>query len=170
VLLPKEEPMNSEHAGPRPAINVTPLIDVLLVLLIIFMVITPLRPARFKALVPDEPRQTQPPPRPNPLTLVVAIDRGLKLRVNGGDFVGTTADPSGAVKSLAEEFERRRLVGTVRQGVADLSSLPEGERIEKTVFVKAPRSISYGEVARVIDAIKGAGANPVGLQIDELEP
>ncbi len=164
--------MNSESSAPRavPAINVTPLIDVLLVLLIIFMVVTPLRPARFKALVPDEPRQTQPPPKPNPLTLVVAIDRGLRLRVNGGEFVATTGEPSGVVRVLAEEFELRRRAGALRQGVADAAALPEGERIERTVFVKAPRSISYGEVARVIDAVKGAGAHPVGLQIDELEP
>ena len=90
--------------------------------------------------------------------------------MNGGEFAGTTGEPSGAVRFLAEEFERRRRLGTPRQGVADPSSLPEAERIERTVFVKAPRSISYGEVARVIDAVKGAGANPVGLQIDELEP
>jgi biopolymer transport protein ExbD len=48
------------------------------------------------------------------------------------------------------------------------SDLPEEERIEKTVFVKAPRSLPYGEVVKVIDAIKGAGANPVGLQVDDL--
>ena len=166
--------MNSDSAVPRagamPTINVTPLIDVLLVLLIIFMVLSPLRPARFKALVPDEPRHTQPPPYPNPLTLVVAIDRGLRLKVNGESFAATTADATGVAKFLAEKFEERRLAGTVRQGVVGLNSLPEAERIEKTVFVKAPRSISYGEVARVIDAVKGAGANPVGLQIDELEP
>jgi biopolymer transport protein ExbD len=54
--------------------------------------------------------------------------------------------------------------------VIDLGSLRPAERIEKTVFIKAPRSVRYGEVARVIDQIKGAGANSVGLQIDELEP
>jgi biopolymer transport protein ExbD len=41
--------------------------------------------------------------------------------------------------------------------------------IEKTVFVKAPKSIKYGEVVKVIDAIKLAGATPVGLQIDDLQ-
>ena len=166
--------MNSDSDGararPAPAINVTPLIDVLLVLLIIFMVVAPLRPARFKALVPEEPRRTQPPPAPNPLMLVVAIDRQRRLRVNGEGVAGTTEDAAAVARFLAGKFEDRRRAGTVRQGVADLNSLPEAERIEKTVFVKAPRSISYGEVARVIDAIKGAGANPVGLQIDELEP
>jgi biopolymer transport protein ExbD len=46
--------------------------------------------------------------------------------------------------------------------------LPEDERLERTVFVKAPRSMKYGDVVKVIDAIKGAGASPVGLQVDDL--
>src|ERR671920_133801 len=55
-----------------PSVNVTPLIDILLVLLIIFMVLTPLRPARFKALVPEEPAPRQQQHlTPDPLTLVV---------------------------------------------------------------------------------------------------
>ena len=48
------------------------------------------------------------------------------------------------------------------------TNIPEDQRIEKTVFVKAPRSLHYGDVVKVIDAIKGAGANPVGLQVDDL--
>jgi biopolymer transport protein ExbD len=45
---------------------------------------------------------------------------------------------------------------------------PPDERIERTVYVRAPRSTRYGEVAKVIDAVKGAGAQPVGLQTDAL--
>jgi len=48
------------------------------------------------------------------------------------------------------------------------TDLPEDQRIEKTVFVKAPRALHYGDVVKVIDAIKGAGADPVGLQVDDL--
>jgi biopolymer transport protein ExbD len=48
------------------------------------------------------------------------------------------------------------------------TDLPEDERLERTVFVKAPRSMKYGDVVKVIDAIKGAGASPVGLQVDDL--
>jgi biopolymer transport protein ExbD len=48
------------------------------------------------------------------------------------------------------------------------TDLKEEDRIERTVFVKAPRSLRYGDVVKVIDAIKGAGANPVGLQVDDL--
>jgi biopolymer transport protein ExbD len=47
--------------------------------------------------------------------------------------------------------------------------LAEEARIEKTVFIKAPKSTSYGDVAKVIDGIKGSGARPVGLQIDGLQ-
>ncbi len=47
--------------------------------------------------------------------------------------------------------------------------MEQAERIEKTVFIRAPRSLNYGEVARLIDAVKGTGADPIGLQIDDLE-
>jgi biopolymer transport protein ExbD len=47
--------------------------------------------------------------------------------------------------------------------------VPEHYRIQKTVFVKAPRSIPYGAVAKVIDGLKGSGADPVGLQLDDLK-
>ena len=48
------------------------------------------------------------------------------------------------------------------------TDVKEEDRIEKTVFVKAPRATKYGDVVKVIDAIKGAGASPVGLQVDDL--
>jgi biopolymer transport protein ExbD len=48
------------------------------------------------------------------------------------------------------------------------TDVPEQDRIERTVFIKAPRALRYEEVVKVIDAIKGAGANPVGLQVDDL--
>ena len=55
-----------------------------------------------------------------------------------------------------------------RRIVLAVTNIPEDQRIEKTVFVKAPRALPYGNVVKVIDAIKGAGANPVGLQVDDL--
>lgn len=156
-------------AKAAPHINVTPLIDVLLVLLIIFMVIAPLKAARFKALIPQEPAPNR-NLRPNGLTLVVTIDRELRLKLNRSDYLGTVGEPSRLVAELFKALRERDEAGTPRQGVFDPSLLPTSERIEKTVFIKAPRSVRYGEVARVIDQIKGAGANPVGLQIDDLEP
>ncbi|HEX4949392.1 MAG TPA: biopolymer transporter ExbD, partial [Blastocatellia bacterium] len=70
-------------------INVTPMVDIMLVLLIIFMVISPLKPSRFEAKVPAEPKpeDQQAPAKPNPLTLVVTIDKGtLGLKLNNEEM------------------------------------------------------------------------------------
>lgn len=157
-----------ERRAPRavPYINVTPLIDVLLVLLIIFMVVTPLKPSRFKALVPEPPdRETI----AGELSLVVTIEPDLSLKLNQTGDMGTTSDTGKLSAALVHVFERRREAHTYGRAFASRVDLPEDERVLKTVFIKAPRSITYGEVARVIDGIKAAGASPVGLQIDELE-
>ena len=167
-----------------PYINVTPLIDVLLVLLIIFMVITPLRPSRFKAEIPTQrdPNEPQQNLKPNPLTLVVSITSAtdLKLKLNNHDNpqpgepcvgvvtdYGSVTDASHLAICLNAIFAQRVQTGAYKQGM-ETSSLPPEQKIEKTVFVKAPRALHYGDVVRVIDAIKGAGANPVGLQVDDL--
>ena len=142
-----------------PHINVTPLIDVLLVLLIIFMVLTPLRPTRFKAQVPQQaPPEQQQKIDPHTWTLVVTLDGQGRLKLNQGETLGTLDDMSRLAAKLADTFR-------ARAGVP----LPPGLTSARTVFVKAPRSIRYGEIARVIDGLKGAGADPVGLQLDDLE-
>jgi biopolymer transport protein ExbD len=143
------------------------LIDVLLVLLIIFMVITPLKPTRFKALVPSEPPPSQEEVKPNPLTLVVAIEGDLSLKLNL-ESAGATNDTALLSTKLAQIFKDRRANRAYAPGKESRVDLPEEERIEKSVFVKAPRSLKYVEVVKVIDAIKGAGGNPIGLQIDDL--
>jgi biopolymer transport protein ExbD len=153
-----------------PNINVTPLLAILLVLVIIFMILTPLRPARFKAHVP------QPPPddegvRKSQLTLVVEVDASRRLRlIRGAETVAeATVEDAGAVAvRLAEEWRERKLAGSWKLGMEARADVPPDERIERTVFVRAPRSTRYGEVAKVIDAVKGAGAQPVGLQTDAL--
>ena len=85
----------SSARGATPHINVTPLIDVLLVLLIIFMVITPLKPSRFEAKVPAEPKnEPQVNVKPNPLTLVIAISKETKaITLTNAAFVDVT-DPN----------------------------------------------------------------------------
>nr|MBA2647071.1 biopolymer transporter ExbD [Pyrinomonadaceae bacterium] len=50
------------------------------------------------------------------------------------------------------------------------AELSADERIEKTVFIKAPQTFKYGDVVKVIDSVKGAGASPVGLQTELLDP
>lgn len=152
----------------RPAINVTPLIDVLLVLLIIFMVLTPLRPARFKALVPQPPDERA---RKSQLTLVVEVGADLRLRLLRGNepvAAGSVGEAGAVAAWLASEWRERKLRGEWKAELMARADLAPDERVERTVFVRAPRSVAYGEVAKVIDAVKGAGAQPVGLQTDEL--
>jgi len=153
----------------QPYINVTPLIDVLLVLLIIFMVVTPLKPSRFQADIPTQrdPNEDLSKLKPNPLTLVVSISPDLSIKLNQ-DSLGSVNDPTQLAQKLALTFQQRKEQRAYKIGMENRTDLKEDERIEKTVFVKAPRALRYGDVVKVIDAIKGAGANPVGLQVDDL--
>ena len=146
--------------GAKPQINVTPLIDVLLVLLIIFMVITPLKPSRFEAKVPAEPKDQQDVNvKPNPLTLVVAISKDTRDVTLNNEPFGNVTDTEALGNKLREVFKARENEGVFREGTNE---------IEKTIFVKSPKSVRYGDVVKVIDAAKAAGASPIGLQIDDL--
>jgi biopolymer transport protein ExbD len=144
-----------------PSINVTPLIDILLVLLVIFMIISPLKPARFETKVPAEPKDEEKNMvvKPNPLTLVVSVATDLKVKLNKDEF-GDTSDTSELGNKLLSIFKERESNLVYKEGTNE---------IEKTVFVKAPKAVKYGEVVKLIDAIKLAGATPVGLQIDDLQ-
>ena len=161
----------SSSSGNRavPYINVTPLIDVLLVVIIIFMVVTPLKPSRFKADIPTQrdPNEDASLLKPNPLTLVVSITPDLQIKLNQ-DVMGSVNDTSALAAKLQQTFSQRREQHAYRVGMETATNVPEDQRIEKTVFVKAPRALHYGDVVKVIDAIKGAGASPVGLQVDDL--
>ena len=131
----------------EPYINVTPLIDVLLVLLIIFMVISPQKPHRFEAKIPEKPPPEQENLQPDPLSLVVTIPKGV-----GGYKLNTKDAPT--LEDLSKELH------------AALDGRPADR---KAVFVKAPETLPYGEVVKVIDVIKEAGGAPIGLQIEGLE-
>ena len=152
----------------KPNINVTPLIDVLLVLLIIFMVVSPMKPSDFKTRAPSEPKITQ-PDIPNPKTLLVTVGSDLSLKLNAeNDNLATTNDPTNLIRRLNSIFEQRIANGDVSESFADDPGRPGQDHIERTVFIKAPRTVSYGSVAKVIDAVKVAGAYPISLQIDEV--
>ena len=153
----------------RPFINVTPLIDVLLVLLIIFMVASPLKPARFETKIPSEPENRLQNINPSPDMLVVTIKPDLHLKLNGLDDMGSVSDTSKLSAKLAEVFRERVENRAYRYEMETRDDLSYEERIERTVFIKAPRTLAYGDVAKVIDGIKVAGAKPVGLQVDGLD-
>jgi biopolymer transport protein ExbD len=141
----------------KPDINVTPLIDVLLVLLIIFMVVAPLKPTGFEARIPSEPNGDDlGKVHPDTLAVIIGSDHSVTLNKESG--LGTVDDPAQLVARLKEVFAQR----AANHNVA-------ADRAERTVFIKAPRSIHYGSVARIVDAVKLAGAFPISLQIDHLE-
>lgn len=154
------------NAENKPYINVTPLIDVLLVVLIIFMIAAPLRPSRFAAKLPSQPDDRVLPP--DPKTLVVTIEPDRTLKLNGLSDMGTVDDCFKLSEALVSLFRERKQNHAYRAEMISRVDVPEDLRIEKTVFIKAPRSLPYGEVTKVIDALKGAGADPVGLQLDGL--
>jgi biopolymer transport protein ExbD len=152
----------------KPHINVTPLIDVLLVLLIIFMVVTPLKPSSFKARIPSKPILDG-PIETNPKTLIVFIGIDSSLKLDNETEMGTVDDPSNLIKRLKDIFDKRIANGDVSESFADDPNRPTNDRIERTVFIKAPSRLDYGSVARVVDAVKLGGAYPISLQIDDLE-
>lgn len=131
------------HKGVMAEPNIVPLIDVLLVLLIIFMVITPLVPKGLDALVPQPPpSNAKPDPAAEMRTVVVQVSRA-GLKINQED---TNWDQLGV--RLEEIFKTRA---------------------EKVAFVKGEEDIQFAEVARAIDIMRGSGVEKVGLITAKVE-
>ncbi|HKM68247.1 MAG TPA: biopolymer transporter ExbD [Candidatus Acidoferrum sp.] len=123
--------------------NIVPLIDILLVLIIIFMVITPLTPKGMDTLVPQpSPNQQQNQELENK-TVVVQVLKGDKLKINNEDANWDTLGPR-----IEQVFK---------------------DRAEKVAFVKGDNDIEFRQVARAIDIMRGAGIDKVGLITAKLE-
>ncbi len=151
----------------KPSINVTPLIDVLLVLLIIFMVVSPIKPTDFKAKIPQQSKPDE-IVNSHPDILVVAINSDSTLRLNTENDVGSVQNSGKLIERLNVIFRERTENHAYAEDKATRTDLSEDEKTQKTVFIKAPRSLDYGSVVKVVDAVKIAGASPISLQIDDL--
>jgi biopolymer transport protein TolR len=124
-------------------INMTPMIDVLLVLIIIFMVITPLTPKGLEALVPQPAPPNQPQSDADQRTVVVTVNKDKSMLINN-----ESTDMAKLGSRLEEIFKTRA---------------------ERVIFVKGDPDLEFEDVAKVIDAAKGAGIDKVGLMTPQME-
>jgi biopolymer transport protein ExbD len=123
--------------------NVVPLIDVLLVLIIIFMVITPRTPTGLKTLVPQPAPPNQKQTQPDSRTIVVQVLANGQLKINQDDV---TWNDLGT-----------RLFNIFK------------ERADRIAFVKGEDNVEFAQVAHAIDIMRGAGIDHVGLITAKIE-
>ncbi len=133
----------STSGGPKSDINMTPMIDILLVLIIIFLVITPIIPRGLDALVPQPPKGDQKSAPADNRTVVVVIEKDNSVKINQEP---TTWEALGG--RLDDIFKTRS---------------------ERVMFVKADDSTLFDRVIRVIDIAKGAGVDKIGLITEKIQ-
>jgi biopolymer transport protein ExbD len=129
--------------GPKSDINITPYIDILLVLLIIFMVITPVRQMDLDVKVPQQ-NESDPakPQAPDPSVIVVSVGESAQIAIN--------QDPTD--------------IGSLASKLQEIYSA----RANKNMFISASPKLPYGDVVKVIDIAKGAGVGDIGLITEEI--
>ncbi len=131
------------RGGAKPAMNVTPLVDVVLVLLIIFMVVTPLLTKQLWMNVPPKPEENSPPPPVDALPPIVI-----------------TLAKDGVTKVNSEAVPKDELAGRVLRMV--------NARPDKIVFFDAASDVPYGQALEVMDVVRGGGVETLAVLADEL--
>ena len=138
--------MQLGSSGVKSDINVTPFVDIVLVLLIIFMVVTPLLSRALDVAVPPKSESNE------------AVES-----VTAEQLIVTVIGPENSPKVLLNQEE----VPGGLDGVKDrIGELMKGRR-EKVVFFQAANELRYDYVVSVMDAIRGGGADKIGLITDE---
>ena len=133
---PKADPVMAEP-------NVIPMADIMLVLLIIFMVVTPMLQ---KGMTVEMAKVNNPEDMPNADkddAIIVAVTR------DGGIFLGTTKSDLASIASLVSD----QISG----------------RLDKTVFIRSDSRAKYGDVVKLVDEVRSAGVDNVGLLTDKIE-
>jgi biopolymer transport protein ExbD len=128
--------------GPKSDINITPYIDILLVLLIIFMVITPVRQMDLDVKVPQTSDNNDNKGAIDPSVIVVSVGESAQIAINNEQ---TSISQLGS--KLQEIYSKRA---------------------NKNMFISASAKLPYGDVVKVIDIAKGAGVGDVGLLTEEI--
>jgi biopolymer transport protein ExbD len=128
--------------GPKSDINITPYIDILLVLLIIFMVITPVKQMDLDVKVPQSQENLDKPPTPDPSVIVVSVGESAQIAIN---------------QELTD-------IGQLGSKLQEIYSA----RANKSMFISASPKLPYGDVVKIIDIAKGAGVGDIGLLTEEI--